>query len=281
MTFFTVDADRCDGNGACVEECPIYLLAQPEAGALPVGIEGAEDACFNCGHCVAVCPHEAISYHGVRTGKSMSPEELVPIDRKRYPSAGQMTHLLKSRRAIRNFQDKALDRELLLSIIDVARYSPTGLNLQQVEWSVLATHKEVAGLRDQIFAWMRHIVDDEVDHWARYSFPPILESWEKRGIDTPTHNAPAVFVTHSPKDSVSAVTFCTIAMAYAELTAPTFGVDTCWVGLLMMALEEWPPLREYLGVPAENMTHAAMLLGYAKHNYRLQPTRNEPKIYWQ
>ena len=78
MNFFTVDADRCDGNGACVEECPIYLLAQPEPGAPPIGIEGAEDACFNCGHCVAVCPHEAISYHGARTGKSMRPEGVDP-----------------------------------------------------------------------------------------------------------------------------------------------------------------------------------------------------------
>ena len=280
MSFFNIDPDKCDKCGACVAECPIYLLTPASENALPAGVEGAEDVCFNCGHCVAVCPHDALSYHGDKTGKSMKPEDLVPINKEIYPTSEQMSHLLKSRRAIRNFQDKPIERELLLSILDVARYAPTGLNLQNVYWSVLANRKEVEGLLEQVFGWMRDVIENKPEHWAAYSFPPILEAWEN-GIDTPTHNAQAVFVTHSPKKDVAAVNMCTIAMAYAELTAPTLGVDTCWCGLLMMAMEEWPPLRKYLGVPEAHDTHAAMLLGYAQYPYHKQPKRHEPKIIWQ
>ena len=281
MSFFSIDADKCDANGACVEECPVYLLTQPNKNEPPIGIDGAEESCFNCGHCVSVCPSEALSYQGDKTGKSLRPDQLVPIDRRRYPSTDQVIHMVKSRRAIRNFSDKPIERDLLESVIEVARYAPSGLNLQDTEWSVLATREEVAALRDQIFDWMRDVVENQPDHWAAYSFPPILASWEEQGIDTPTHNAPALLVTHSPKDSVAAVSMATIAMTYAEVTAVSLGIDTCWVGLLMMALEQWKPLRDYLKVPDNNETHACMLLGYAKYNYRLQPTKKQPVIHWQ
>ena len=283
MSFFAIDSDKCTACGACVDECPVDLLIATEPDSPPVGAPHAENACFDCGHCVAVCEHAALSYHGEQTGKSLRPEDCVPIDRDLYPSAPQLEHLLKSRRAIRLFDaDRPVPHETLMKILDSARYAPSGMNMQNVEWSVLSTRAEVSALMHHIYDWMRYMLKEEPDFWANPSFPQILAAWENDGVDTPTHDAPALFVTHSPDaEEMKPSTMCAIRMSYAEITAPTLGVQTCWCGLIMMALDYWKPLRDFLKVPEGNTCHGAMMLGYAKHHYYLQPRRNQPTIHWQ
>ena len=281
--FIRFDTDRCNSCGACVEECPVYLVQQPDPDQPPIGVEGAEEACFDCGHCVSVCKHGALSYYGEETGKKLHPDDCVRIDKKLFPTPDQMEHLLKSRRAIRTFREnKPVPVETLEKILDIARYAPTGINLQNVEYSVLKTREEVAGLMHEVYDWMRHVIKNEPDHWASGTFQPIVDAWENDGIDTPTHYAPALFVAHSSApEAMKASTMCAIGMTYAELCAPTMGVQTCWCGLLMMALDMWKPLRDYLKVPEENTCHGAMMLGYAKHDYHFQPHRRPATVHWQ
>ncbi len=57
MSIIQVDAQKCKRDGLCVEVCPALCLAA-DAEGLPYEVNGA--ACFACGHCVAVCPHDAL-----------------------------------------------------------------------------------------------------------------------------------------------------------------------------------------------------------------------------
>lgn len=50
-----VDAEKCTGCEACVEECPVDTIAM-EDGVAVVG-----DECVDCGACVDACPVEAIT----------------------------------------------------------------------------------------------------------------------------------------------------------------------------------------------------------------------------
>lgn len=55
MPMYTVDADLCDGCGACVAVCPT------EAAQLGEQVASIEQLCCTfCDACVAVCPHDAI-----------------------------------------------------------------------------------------------------------------------------------------------------------------------------------------------------------------------------
>ncbi|NTV90508.1 MAG: 4Fe-4S binding protein, partial [Clostridiales bacterium] len=49
------DNEKCTGCGLCIKDCVrkcLYL----EAGKAKAG-----EGCFDCGHCLAICPQEAVS----------------------------------------------------------------------------------------------------------------------------------------------------------------------------------------------------------------------------
>jgi ferredoxin len=97
----------------------------------PVPVAGAEELCINCGHCVAVCPHGALSL------KTMAPEQCPPVRKEWLFGPEQTEHFLRSRRSVRVYKDKPADRETLAKLIDMARFAPSGHNAQPVQWLVI------------------------------------------------------------------------------------------------------------------------------------------------
>ena len=79
MTLFTIDPEKCKRDGICVNECPARIIVQADKDSVPSLVEGGEALCINCGHCVAVCPHEAFSLKTMgpaivrQCGKTSSP----------------------------------------------------------------------------------------------------------------------------------------------------------------------------------------------------------------
>ena len=104
-------------------------------------------------------------------------------------------------------------------------------------------------------------------------------SWGK-GIDLVCRNAPHVIIAHSPKTNPSGNTDCTIALAHLDLIAPSFGLGTCWAGILNMAVLLWPKMKEVLALPDGHKYHGAMILGYPKYKYQSMPPRNSANIIW-
>jgi len=53
-----VDKDKCDGDGACVENCPVEVFELDENGkAEPVN----EEECIGCETCMEVCETGAVT----------------------------------------------------------------------------------------------------------------------------------------------------------------------------------------------------------------------------
>ena len=51
-----VDALKCNGNGECVEVCPLDAITIQDAVAVV-----DQETCGDCGACIDACPVEAIS----------------------------------------------------------------------------------------------------------------------------------------------------------------------------------------------------------------------------
>src|SRR4030042_2681718 len=100
MSLLTIDQDLCKRDGICAETCPMCLIEIRKEGGFPSEIAGAEELCLDCGHCVAVCPHGAL------TLKSMKPKEGIPVQTEILPGFRTLEHLLKSRRSIRTYKEK-------------------------------------------------------------------------------------------------------------------------------------------------------------------------------
>ena len=53
MSLFVVDEERCGLCGVCGAACPAGLVKISGAHSVPMPADGADEACFDCGHCVA------------------------------------------------------------------------------------------------------------------------------------------------------------------------------------------------------------------------------------
>ena len=61
MSLFMIDQRKCKRDGLCVKDCPVQVIAMEDKDAFPSPIEDAEEFCVKCGHCVAICPHGALT----------------------------------------------------------------------------------------------------------------------------------------------------------------------------------------------------------------------------
>ncbi|KAA6398761.1 MAG: putative 4Fe-4S binding domain protein, partial [Streblomastix strix] len=129
----TVDKDLCIGCGLCASVCP-YATIKLEDGH-PVAVKVADinqSQCCGCGHCVSICPKAALD------NKFAPLSAQKPIDKSiKSFSEQDAAAFLIGRRSIRYFEDKSIPESVLLKLLDVAKYAPTGCNLQGIKFLII------------------------------------------------------------------------------------------------------------------------------------------------
>jgi len=58
MYVITIDEDKCEGDGECVNTCPVSIFELQDGRAV---IVGSLDECLGCESCVSVCEKGAIT----------------------------------------------------------------------------------------------------------------------------------------------------------------------------------------------------------------------------
>jgi nitroreductase len=210
----------------------------------------------------------------------MKPEKCPPVRKEWLPSAEEAEHFLRSRRSIRRYRDRSVDRETLSRLIDIARFAPSGHNIQPVRWLVFQKREEVRALAGLVVDWMRQMLKEGSPLAAALSFDRIVLQWDK-GIDRVCRDAPHIIVTHAPKTERVAPQACTLALSYLELAAPSMGLGACWAGFFNAAANFWPPMQESLGLPPGHISFGAMMIGYPRYGYHRLPLRKEARILWR
>lgn len=274
MTQINVDQDLCKHDGTCAAVCPMGIIELKDCLAVPKLIAGLEDLCITCGHCVAVCPHGALSLD------EMKAEDCPPVRADLALGSEQAEHFFRSRRSIRTYRDKVVEREKLATLIDMAHYAPTATNSQQVQWLVIDSREQLHGLAGMIVDMLRYLIKEGHPLARAYRLDRSVEAWEA-GIDTVLRGAPALVVAHAPTGYALAQVDSTIALAFLDLAAPTSGLGACWAGFFMMASAQWPPLQQVLALPDGHSCFGAMMVGYPKYDYRRLPLRKEAVISWR
>jgi nitroreductase/NAD-dependent dihydropyrimidine dehydrogenase PreA subunit len=274
MSLFTIDQKKCKRDGMCVKECPAQIIILTEKDAFPTLMENSEEACINCGHCVAVCPHGALTLN------TMSPNECPGIQNDLLPGAGQIRQFLMARRSIRFYKNRIVARDILEELIDTARYAPTGSNKQQVQWTVFENPSEVNRLASMVIDWSRFMLPLMPDLTMVKKMERRIAAWDK-GSDSILRDAPNLIAVHSQADLPFAEADCVIALSYLELYAYAKGLGTCWAGYLTAAANFHEPLAQALGLPKGHKCFGAMMLGYPQYKYTRIPKRNAPVVTWR
>ncbi|MCU0579194.1 MAG: nitroreductase family protein [Desulfobacterota bacterium] len=273
MALFTVDPKKCQRDGVCAAECPAGLIELEGEEAFPVPIPGAEELCIHCGHCVAVCPRGALSL------VDLKPEDCPPVRKELCLGPDHCEQFLRSRRSIRCYKEKPVSREILTRLIEIARYAPSGHNLQPAHWRIIEKAPEVKRLAGLVADWMRWMIREKPEVAGPLHFDRVAAAWEQ-GTDRICRGAPHLIVAHAPRNLPPAQAACTIALTYLDLAAPAFGLGTCWAGYFTAAATLYAPLAETLCLPPDHQAYGALMIGYPKFSYHRLPRRKEPPITW-
>jgi nitroreductase/NAD-dependent dihydropyrimidine dehydrogenase PreA subunit len=271
MGLLSIDRSKCKKDGFCVRECPTAIIRLAKEEGYPEIVPGGTAMCLECGHCMAICPHGAVSHERIPLEKSPLIQKELRINE------AQAAQFMRSRRSIRHFLDKPVEKEKIRRLIEMARYAPTGGNSQMVEWLVLndkSRIKEIAGLTVN---WLREIVKNPQVVAASPYLSLAVMAWDA-GFDAVLRDAPVLVVAMAPKEAMNGMVDLTIALSYLDLFAPAMDLGACWAGLLQGALVNIPSIKAVVGIPEAYPSHYPIMVGYPAVKFYQLPERRTPKI---
>jgi nitroreductase len=192
----------------------------------------------------------------------------------------QAEQFLRSRRSIRNYKDKPVERDKLNKLIQVSGYAPSASNARPVHFLVIENKTEIRRLAGLVVDWMRMTIKENPTSANAVHFNRVVAFWD-RGKDPICRNAPHLIVAHAAETSRMVQVDCILALAYAELIAPLLDLGATWAGYMMAATIFYPPLVEALNLPKGHKCFGVMMVGYPKLKFVRMPLRNSPAVAWR
>ena len=281
----TISDERCTRCGRCLITCPRSLLVRDGERVRPV-----EDLsnCLICGHCVAVCEPDAIWHSRV-------PVDAAPLLGDLELNDQVLERFLRRRRSIRRFKRDPVEPAKLDRLLDIARYAPTGGNVQGIHYTIL-TGDEVrqlematAGFYRQLIRRLespvgrllvRLVVGPEGMKRLLKGVPDLKRDVGRvdRNEKGYCHGAPVVFLVHGGNVYPTIPEDCCFATYHLILAAETLGLGSCLIGFITSASARSQTIRDVVGLPAGHRIYAALAVGYAAERFfRLVP-RNPPNV---
>ncbi len=277
----TDPTDRTDASAETRE----YIIRDPDY----IG-------CISCGHCVAICPTNAIEY-----SDADPPYEAPDVAKPTTISYSTVYSLLRARRSIRKYKNatlEPLDRGEIEAVLEAMRYAPSASNQQAWEYVVITDPVEIAGISDAVVRKMRFALKILSNPLVQKLFlfgqlrkavqdPGYLRSgWRiisraKAGDDPIFFKSPCVILLHSPKYGNLGGNDAGIAFTYGMLAAQARGLGTCWIGFAQEVFQRFPKYQRRFGIPRHHQVWGVMTLGRPNISYIRAPPRNPLNVQWR
>jgi nitroreductase len=162
----------------------------------------------------------------------------------------EIMQIIKKRKSIRAYQDKALPAAVTAELLEAACNAPTARNLQQLEFKVITSQSLAQRLSDGIVA------EVQKEMAAAPNPPP---SGTKPHF---FYKAPLVIIVTGPKDSGWTDADAALAIQNVMLYACSIGLGSCFIGMARL-LNNNPALLKELHISADRRIAAAAVVGYA------------------
>jgi nitroreductase/NAD-dependent dihydropyrimidine dehydrogenase PreA subunit len=289
MSWVTIDYDKCNSCGTCLEVCRRCFFLENET----VVVHADEDCCSLCGHCASICPLGAIEHH------EMDMDNFIDISKDEFITTEDFFEFIRQRRSHRHFKKQSIPKEDMNRLIDIVRYSPTGSNSQNVEVVVIQDAKKIQRLSNLAVDFMasggeqsaRRLQELKaegkgapeqlavMEMMARYG--EMMKQSREMGDDPVFYQAPAVIVFHSSKEGRSQKDNCVIASTTMGLLARTMGLEFTYIGIFEAAANESPPAMEELKLPKGHAVYSVIIIGYPKLKFLRTVDRKPTAVRWE
>jgi len=247
MHDFCVDAKKCTRCDACVKNCVMGIIRRQEA--TPEAVKG-EKECFECQHCLAVCPTGAISIFGLK------PENSLPLAEGAIPSYKQMKTFVRGRRSVRRFRAEDLPSAVIDELLADLSHAPTGRNDRDLLFSVVSSRKATEALLEKV---IKTIEAKQESGGALGGFiSKAVTEYRNHGEDMLFRGAPHLLIVSHGEKARCGQEDAVLALAYFELLAQSAGLGTTWCGIIKIIADMVPGIHEIFGLPPNSYFYAMM-----------------------
>ncbi len=279
--------EKCTLCMLCVQECVAGVWREIDGVPRPVNPK----MCNACGHCLAVCPSGAVQH------SLLDELQTQRIDKKRLDPE-VYREIAVSRRSIRRYKKDPVPDEVIEELIDLARFSPTASNLQNVVYTVVTDRQVLDQVAAHIFGF-----GVRLNRWANSGIGrKLLAVFQntglvrtlnrylgtmdyyiaenKKGRDFILHNAPVLILIATPRGAAFGPDNCNIAATNMINYAHARELGTCYIGFLVLMLKRSRKLRRLLQIPRDRCVHVGLVLGYPAYRHTNTAFRKSPSVKW-
>ncbi len=290
MPVIAIDANVCKRDGLCAMACALGIFRQEEKGAVPE--IARTEMCIGCGHCVAICPHGAISHDAYPEGS------VGPIHSERLPAYDQVLELIRSRRSKRLFKDTPVEKDVIEKVLEAARFAPSGHNEQPTEFIVVqeknalhtigtltveALGKMMKPFRSPIGRTIMGFVIGRRRAAVYARLAPEMDgvaSIFKSGTDIILNDAPVLILFCADSAGGFPSVNTNLALQNATLAAEALGLGCFYGGFVVVACARDRSIAKFLSLPDTHGIYGALALGYPRLKFDKWPERNPAKVKW-
>lgn len=258
-THVSINSDKCLKDDICVSVCPCGIFQSSELGFPKIDTK-LTGTCIKCGHCISSCPGDAITVSGLNITDFQPVQANLPV-------FNVLDNLVKSRRSIRNFKDRQVEKEKISKLLELTRYCPTAKNTQNLSWVVIDGPEKVRAFSAAVIDVFR----------ASGNMAEAVNAFD-HGKDPIHRGAPMVVIACAPEKYPWGTMDATIAMTSFELAAKAEGLGTCWAGFSTWAAASSKDVGRSIGLDDTDKIYAAMMVGYPKFSYHVVPPRKPLKL---
>lgn len=251
----SIDKELCVGCLQCIKDCPQNNIILDNNSKAEIKSQN----CMKCGHCLAICPQYAIDI----SGYSEDPYDTQSME---FVDSEKLMNSLISRRSIRQFKNKEIERELVEKIIEAGRWTPTGKNAQDVSYIIIDKKKRVVeDLAIKIFKRLlkilrifnKEIREMEIDENFFFKKAPL-----------------AIMVIADSKVDGS------LAASNMALMAESLGIGVLYSGFFTIATSLSGKIKKELGIRSKKPV-TTLVLGYPDVKYKRSSQRKDAEIIYR
>ncbi|MFQ5980947.1 MAG: nitroreductase family protein [Candidatus Heimdallarchaeota archaeon] len=286
-----IDNGNCNHCMQCVDVCPARIFVQDATKGKKASINvDYHELCIACGHCIAICPENAVLHEQLPT------DMFGPLEASTITSEA-LHNLLLSRRSIRAYKSELVPRTLLQHLVEGAGCAPTASNSQNVGITVVKDAELLSDLEGLVIEILWNQLKKlgnpitrrlarfkynkaELQGFERYyrSFKRRKEEEQLRGMIF--RGAPCAIMTHAPQKNTMNTANCALAIANMTALAQTQGLGTCWMGFLIDAANRTTRINRLLEIPETRKILGCIAVGYPKYSYSKSIPRTAPQVNW-
>lgn len=285
-----IDREKCTKCGLCIEFCSSYLIKGEDGFPCAQSVDKTLFGCIQCGHCMMICPNNAIEILGEDIDASHLRETGKSAD------FDSLNSLLLKRRSIRKYKKDEVPSDIIEKIINAAATSAVSIPPSEVKVLVFSGKEKMSELKEDVIEALRSFTKmsnpfaltllrlfagkTTYRMFKEFIIPLCKETIAKHneGIDYLFYEAPAAMIFYGTELTDKEDTI--LAASTATTAAESLGLGTCFIGTLGAVFQMNKKLRQKYNIKNGEKIGTAFVLGYpdVKFNKGFQRKFKEVRI---